>query len=161
MNAYSIPAVSPSTVCWHGPFSVATDAGTDAFSANAPSPSRTCTSNPVSSKPPVDVGHFQPIVIAPPSASISTTSGGDGGKLGSGWPYVAYSFFSLNAAAWIGMPVQWNANGKSAFFPCIRSKLTANSAFVIEKAWPMCSRPFMRGRREGDEELAAPRACGR
>ena len=51
----------------------------------------------------------------------------------------------MNAAAWIGMPVQWNANGKSAFFPCIRSKLTANSAFVIEKAWPMCSRPFMYG----------------
>ena len=76
---------------------------------------------------------FQPIRSRRP-ASISTTSGGDG-KLGSGWPYVAYSFFSLNTAAWIGMPVQWNANGKS-FFPYIRL-VDANSAFVIGRAWPM------------------------
>ena len=79
--------------------------------------------------------------------------------MGSGWPYVAYSFFSLNAAAWIGMPVQWNANGKSAFFPCIRSKLTANSAFVIEKAWPMCSRPFMYGYGKVTRNLPPSLAC--
>ena len=51
---------------------------------------------------------------------VQTTSGGDGGKFGRGQPYSSYSFFSLNAAAWMGMPVQWKANGNSAFLPSKR-----------------------------------------
>eukprot|EP00966_Prymnesium_polylepis_P290018 6699371-Prymnesium_polylepis.1 len=60
------------------------------------------------------------MVMAPSSGSDSTTSGGDAGKLGVGEPYSSYSFFSLYAAAWIGIPVQWKPNGKSAFLPCMR-----------------------------------------
>eukprot|EP00962_Isochrysis_galbana_P007293 scaffold1970_cov114-Isochrysis_galbana.AAC.1 len=107
----------------------------------------TCTAYSKSVAPPVEVGARQPMVMAPSSASmpLSTTSGGEVGKFGSGEPYVWSSFFSLCAAAWIGMPVQWKPNGKSAFLPCIRWNATANSALVSEKAWPRCSRPFMYG----------------
>ena len=34
-----------------------------------------------------------------------------------GQPYVSISCFSLLAAAWMGIPVQWNAKGKMAFLP--------------------------------------------
>ena len=123
--------------------------GTTATSANgaSASPARRRTRQAVSCLPPVLVGSFQPMVMLPPSASSppSTTSGGEGGKLGTGLPYVSYSFFSLTAAAWMGMPVQWKANGKSAFLPWRRWKATANSALLSEKPCPMCSRPFMYG----------------
>jgi hypothetical protein len=49
------------------------------------------------------------------------------------------------AAAWIGMPVQWNPNGKSALYPLRRLYPAANSAFVREKACPRWRRPFMYG----------------
>ena len=44
---------------------------------------------PAHSKPTITAGNhwaFQPMVMAPPSASTCTTSGGDGGKLGTGLP---------------------------------------------------------------------------
>ena len=86
-----------------------------------------------------------------PSSSISMTSGDDslggrpGGKIGYGLPYTSNSLASLLAAAWIGMPVQWKPKGNKTFFPSMRLKCAAKIAFVKEKAWPMCSRPFMYG----------------
>ena len=132
---YCEPTVSPSTVWLNCAPGSAPVASTFAFSTYSPlTPSRTRMAKPVRGFPPVDVGAFQPMVIALLSGSLSTTSGGDAGKLGSGWPYASYSFFSLNAAAWMGMPVQWNANGKSAFLPSMRWYAAANSALVSENA---------------------------
>ena len=66
------------------------------------------------------------------------------GKLG-GLPNFSISLEILFAAAAMGMPVQWNAKGKMACLPCMRWKATVNSAFVKEKEWPTCRRPFIYG----------------
>ena len=66
------------------------------------------------------------------AAACSSSSVGKTGGL----PYWSISRLSLFAAAWIGMPVQWNAKGKSALAPLRRRYRTANSALVTVKACP-------------------------
>ena len=103
-----MPTVSPLAQKLHWPPGPASAAGSLAISTNSASagPVRRSTRQAESGLPPVLVGSFQPIVMLPSSASSSTTSGGEGGKLGTGLPYRSYSFLSLTAAAWMGMPVQ-------------------------------------------------------
>ena len=84
---------------------------------------------------------------APAAGAASTSISSSSSSLGKtgGHPYVEISRLSLLAEAWMGMPVQWNAWGKSTLRLHRRWYADANSSFEREKACPMWRRPFMYG----------------
>lgn len=47
--------------------------------------------------------------------------------------------------AWMGMPVQWKANGKSEFFPLFLSNCALKTALVRLNAWPRWRCPLLYG----------------
>jgi hypothetical protein len=78
------------------------------------------------------------------AAFAAASSASNAGNTG-GLPYVAISFLILSALALMGMPVQWNAKGKSVSSPLRRWYALANSSFERLNAWPRWSMPFMYG----------------
>mmetsp|Transcript_49963 Transcript_49963/g.140835 ORF Transcript_49963/g.140835 Transcript_49963/m.140835 type:complete len:218 (-) Transcript_49963:255-908(-) len=117
------------------------------FLNSPPFPTRTKTLWTLMSFFPVDAGGFHRSVTQLSSISgspaFSAIEGRPAGNVGMVDPYFAYSRFSLFAAAWMGIPVQWKPKGNRAFLPRRRLNCVAKIAFVRLKAWPMWSTPFM------------------